>query len=160
MGFDIAALCTKEQSEEGSWMDILDMDYVTPIGAQILVLGPDSAAVVKFSDDESRKAIKAMAEIQMRKKTPTLDEEPPSDSTAIRKAAALTKGWRNLDVGGKEFKYSPENAVWLYTNSPHIRDQVLRFYQDRANFTKTGSKSLSKRSGESSGSTTPEAKKE
>jgi hypothetical protein len=157
---DIASLCTKEQSEEGSWMEIMGLDYVTPIGAQILVLGPDSSEVVKMADTEQRRALKILSDLQTKKNSKALDEEEPSDVSAVRRACLLTKNWRSIELGGKQYEYSKDNATWLYTNSPHIRDQVLRYYQERANFIKPGSKNSQKRSGGNSSSNTPEEKTE
>lgn len=153
---DLSQYCTKESSEEGSWLDILDFDFETPIGAKILVLGPDSREAVRMSDEEEREAQKKLAEMfaGAKKKGASEPESESSEEKSVRKAVKLTKGWQDIALGDKVFEYNEKNAKWLYENSPHIRNQVLGFYQRRANFTKAGSDSSKKPSETKSGSTT------
>ena len=141
---DLSVLCTKESSEEGSWLEILDMDYETKIGMSILVLGPDSKAAIKIADEDQRTAIRKMADAAVKKNSSAKEDDETTEEASIRRACAVVKTWKSSDdspltLGGKEFPYSSDNAKFLFENSPHIRNQVLMFYQNRANFTKLGS---------------------
>jgi hypothetical protein len=152
---DLSGFCTKDSSEEGSWMEIMDFDWETPIGAQVLVLGPDSKEAVKIADEEEKIQQKRLADMFAKgvaKKNETDLES--SEEKAIFRAVRLTKGWRKIELHGKEYPYSPDNAKWLYGNSPHIRNQVLAYYQNRKNFTKPELLSSPKQSGANSPSTT------
>ena len=153
---DLSQYCTKESSEEGSWLDILDFDFETPIGAKILVLGPDSREAVRMADDEEREAQKRLADMfaGAKKKGASEAEQESGEEKAVSKAVKLTKDWKEISLGDKVFEFNEKNARWLYENSPHIRGQVLGFYQRRANFIKAGSDSSKKPSETRSGSTT------
>lgn len=48
--------------------------------------------------------------------------------------AACITGWEKIEMDGKPFKYSPANAIELVKKWPWIRDQVVTFADDRANF--------------------------
>jgi len=45
-------------------------------------------------------------------------------------------GWEKIEIDGKPFKYSKDNAIHLMTEWPWMRDQVEEFVDNRANFIK------------------------
>ena len=133
---DVSVFNTKDKSDEGSWMPILDFDWETPVGADILVLGPDSREAVAIIDEEESFNQRRIAEsFAGNKKAKAEAEGEVSVDKAIRKAVRLTLGWRNIEWEGKEFPFTPENATKLYTKVSHIRVQVLNYYRDRSTFT-------------------------
>lgn len=152
---DLSQFCTKESSEAGSWLEVMDWDGETPIGASILVLGPDSNEAMKIADEMEKDAQKQMAEMFANKKAAAPAPSTTGQEKLTGRAVRLTKGWKNLSLGERAFDFNEPNARWLYENSPFIRDQVLSFHQKRVNFTKSGSPSLPKQSAITSGSTTP-----
>jgi hypothetical protein len=134
-GMDLSVLNTVDSSEDGAWMPVLDLDWETPLGCSILVIGPDSKAVTVIADEEERYAQKRLAESFAGNKKTSGDNVEISADKAIRKACKLTKNWKDIEWAGAPFPYSEANAEKLYTKIPHIRTQVLNFYRDRANFT-------------------------
>lgn len=135
---DISRFNTVDQSEAGSWLKLKDWDMVTEIGAEILVLGPDSAEANAISMEQERKSREVLADIMTRKGPGAkvkIDEESKT-ARDVDMAVRITKDWKDIDWDGKKFPYSKANAVQLYSKSPFIRDQVLSFYNDRLNFTK------------------------
>ena len=153
---DLALMNTADSSEEGAWLEILDFDWETPIGCSLLVLGPDSREALKINDEEEKFNQKRLAEsfAGSKKSKDSADNEVGADK-AIRKALALTKGWKDVEWDGKPFPFNTENALILFTKIPHIRVQVLNFYRDRANFMKPEYANWRKRFGEGSSSTSP-----
>lgn len=149
---DISLFDTKSLSDSGSWLDIVDFDFVTPIGCSILVLGPDSDPAVKIADEEEKATQQRMFDSFSGKKTAE-DEETRTEKD-IRKAVRITKDWKDIEWDGAEFPYSEANAEKLYRYVPHIRMQVLTYYSNRLNFTQPGYASWKKPSGQVSSSTT------
>lgn len=150
---DLSLMATSESSEQGSWMPVLDFDWETPVGCSILVLGPDSKEAMQIADEEEKYNQRKLAESFAGKGTK--DAEVGADK-AIRKAVRLTKGWENIEWAGTPFTYSADNALKLYTASPHIRTQVLNYYRDRTHFTKPEYANWRKLFGETSSSITLE----
>jgi hypothetical protein len=150
---DMALLNTADRSEDGSWMDVLDLDWETPLGCSILVKGPDSKDALILLDEEERFNQKRLVDSYANKKG-TPDPEVSADK-AIRKAVRMTKGWQDMEWAGEAFPFTEENAIKLYTKVPHIRTQVLTYYRDRVNFTTPEYASWRKRFGDGSSSTTP-----
>jgi hypothetical protein len=89
------------------------------------------------------------------KKGKVAEASVPLQDRLVSRAVRLTKGWKDLDIEGRDFAFTTPNCQWLYENSPFIRDQVLTFHQKRSNFTKPGSPNSPMPSGTESGSTTP-----
>lgn len=52
------------------------------------------------------------------------------------KLVALTVGWSGIDMDGKEYKFTPENARKLYSNPGYewLRLQVIEFVETAENF--------------------------
>ena len=152
---DLSLLNTKDASEEGTWMPVLDLDWTTPFGdAQVLVLGPDSSEAARLVDEEERLTQRHLAEAFANKQTKVAEDG--KEDRDIRKACRITKNWKEIDWEGKPFPYSPDNAKMLYTKVPHLRAQVLMHYNQRSNFTSPEYASWRKRFGEDSSSTGPE----
>lgn len=134
---DLAGLCTKEQSDDGAMLQVVDFEG-KETGFEILVLGPDSAEAVKMADEMQKKFIRAMSAGKDKKQ-----DEGLSD-TSVQQAVALTKDWKNGTVNGEPLVFSKEKAKWLYENAPFIKEQVLRFNGDRTRFTKPGLRNSAK----------------
>lgn len=137
---DLSLMSTLEKSEEGSWMHVYNL-VGEELDSELLVLGPDSKEAARIANEAEKEAWKKMAELagNTKKKGKVVEEEDTSIEDQIKKACRLTKDWKNIEWAGKPFPYNKENAEKLFTQSPAIRDQVLRFYNNRANFTKSGS---------------------
>lgn len=55
----------------------------------------------------------------------------------IELLAQNTTGWKNLEMGGKEYPFSLANARELYKKFAWIREQAHMFVDDRTNFLKS-----------------------
>jgi len=152
---DLSLMATDVQSEEGTWMPVLDFDWQTEIGCSILVLGPDSKEAMAIADEEEKLNQRRLANTFVSKGKDTDKESPVDDGPAIRKAVRLTKGWKDVEWAGAPFPYTEGNAMILYTKAPHVRNQVLGYWRDRSHFTSPEYASWRKRFGEGSSSTTP-----
>ena len=52
----------------------------------------------------------------------------------IERLVAITQRFENIELNGVQYDGSPENAKKLYCEQLWIRDQVVAFVEDRANF--------------------------
>jgi hypothetical protein len=120
-------------------MSILDLNG-DPLDCQILVFGPDSHEAAKIANETEKAAWKQLAAAAGKKGGKQDGEDGESVDKLVDKAIRMTKGWKNIQWAGKEFEFNDTNARQLYTKGPYIRDQVLRFYQDRSNFMPSGLK--------------------
>lgn len=150
---------TRETSEDGKWLDILDWDWETKIGFKIKILGPDSMEAAKIADEEEKQFQATLADLYARGKKPSITVTELSVQRAVEKAARLTLDWEGGEWEGKPFPFSHENAIMLYTNCSHIRTQVLSYHASKINFTK-GESSNSVPSSDSDSRSTTHAKKE
>lgn len=139
---DLSYLNTVDKSEEGVWMPVLDLDG-NPLDTEILLLGPDSMEATKIANEVQKDVYKRIAESAGKGAKNVQEEDLVGEQ--IDQAVRITKGWKNLQWDGPELPFNHANAVMLYTQSPIIREQALRFYRDRSNFTKSGSKNSKKR---------------
>jgi hypothetical protein len=151
---DVSLLNTTDPSNDGAWLDILDLDWVTPIGARIRVLGPDSPEAIRIADEDEKESQRNLAESFAGKTKAHVTADIADKMT--KRACLLTKGWEDLSWGDEPFPYNEENALKLYRKVPHIRVQVLNFYRNRANFTKPEYANWRKQFGQDSSSTVPE----
>lgn len=123
---DIKELYTAEAHEQGAEMQIRAPSGKL-IDAYIKLIGPDSKTyrnVIK----EAQTAL-ALARIDKSKIGET-------ELTEYNLYAKTVLGWRGLQDGKKEFEFSTERCVELFKEAPYILDQVKRFQENRANFTK------------------------
>jgi len=113
-------LYTAESHESGAEVQILDIDgNKTPL--KIKVKGVESKTVRKF------KKKRLNAYIEAKQKEQEFDEE----TFVIEGLLEATIGW----VGTDE-KFSTELCRELYTEAPHVAEQVDDFIAEKRNFTK------------------------
>ena len=115
---DIKQLYTVDAHEEGSEVRIDSPLYGKPTAFYISVRGIDSKRY--------REAVKAFHRSMLDK----------NDDAEIDLLVAITKGWRGLNDGKDEVKFTEENAKNLYLNSPAIATQIDKFVVNRKNFIK------------------------
>lgn len=123
-------------------MDISQFDTSTlaESGVEYVVLNPmddrqtDITMTLAGTDSSFyRNAISAQARKSSDRKREKIDLEEAEQNTC-EILAACTLGWSGLLEGGKELKYSKQNAIDLYKKHKWLRQQVDRFIGDRANF--------------------------
>lgn len=156
---DLSLLNTKDASEEGRWLPLLDLDWKTPLGIEFKVLGPDSDEAAAIALEEERTNQRKLADIfsGTQKKDEAVES---SDSREIRKCARLVVDWRGEVIWGDKgaLGFNKENLNLVISKVPHIRRQVIQYYNDRANFTSAAYRDWKKQSSLPSASTTPEEK--
>jgi hypothetical protein len=99
-----------------------------PSDVYITIKGQDSQSYRKAKKRQMRQFIEA------RKKDIEI-EELDTDKMDCELMADCTVGWRGITAKGKEFAFSRENAIKLYTDAPDIVAQLLHFIEERGNFT-------------------------
>ena len=150
---DLSLLNTKDGSEQGAWFT--PKWDGEPLDCKFKVLGPDSKVAIKYTDDLSKnvqsKFALMVAGAQKNGKVKDLPEDTETfEDKDIAKASAIIVGWENVQWEGKEFPYSPENAKFLMEKASFLRNQILRFHDEQANFTPGGSLSSKKQSAKAS----------
>lgn len=118
---DIGSLCTSETAE----CVIKDPKTGADTDIKITVYGSDSR--------QFRKVVKAQAKAAVAAKAEGRDMEDSIEKDA-EYLADLTEGWEGVQMGGKELKFSRENAIKVYTASAIVRNQVNHFITRQSNF--------------------------
>ncbi|MFV1944143.1 hypothetical protein VPH49_25475 [Pseudomonas luteola] len=117
---DLSSFFTRDRAEKGA-----EMKLVAPTGDYIrdedgvywtlTVAGTDSA---KFKN--------AVKEAQ--------SERGRRDDDGVEGTAALVLGWNRMILNGEDLPFTPENVKRVLTDYPFIREQVIAFAANRANF--------------------------
>lgn len=123
--FDIAM----KRQEEGILIPIVSMDGKTPLGFSIRVAGPDSERAIAAGEAMGNELIE-------RENLATLTSKDRRESMVRYLARVTLEFVPCVLIDGKEFSYSEENAVMLYSRYPFIREQVDRSASKRAAFLK------------------------
>lgn len=100
-----------------------------PTDVYITIQGEDSKAYRKAKKRQMREFIEA-------KRKDIEIEDVDTDKMDCELLADCTVSWKGITMNGKEYECTPENALKLYSDAPDIVDQLLRFIEDRGNFTK------------------------
>lgn len=119
---DLKQFDTISAAEKGFTYAVLDFDEVeTDIKIDVLGVGSRVFKQAKQKID-NREAMAA--------KRGKPIEEDESNELWIELLAKCTKGWQNVEEGGKKVEFSYDNAVDIYTKYPFIRNQVLAATHD------------------------------
>ena len=124
---ELANLKTAETHDEGADITILSPIDGKPTDVIIRIKGMDSKTWREAKKNQTQKIIDARADNKM----DALDYDL-MDAEAL---ADATISWSNITKDGKEYQFNRQNAVNLYANAPDVKDQLLSFLSDRANFT-------------------------
>lgn len=141
-GFDL-----RVNAERGAWCQLVD-----PITGEDLVDKDDDGKVtahcrIRVRGADSMAYEEAVARtVALRSKDPApkkgryssrqlLEAAARNEEMQAEELAAITLGWEGVDWDGELFPYTHENAVKLYSEHRWIREQVIDFFGDRANFT-------------------------
>lgn len=57
-------------------------------------------------------------------------DEDTSNELWVELLAKCTKGWKNVEEDGKQMEFSFDNAVYMYSSYPFLRNQVLAAIHD------------------------------
>lgn len=106
---------------------IVDEETKEPV--TISLVGKDSHEHHQAAHESTNRRIERSAR---RKKVQMTSEELSEETLDI--LVACTKDWKHIAVDGKKVGFNPINARALYKRFPFIREQVIAFIEDRANF--------------------------
>lgn len=125
---ELNKLDTRKGAEQG-----IDLEIVDPNGEKteivITIRGADSHTYqAKFT--EIRRRVNNQLQKMRRDRLPQGD----LDAYDIELLAAVTVGWKGIDLDGASFPFSESNAQRLYADYPAIREQVDAAVNDRSNF--------------------------
>jgi len=113
-------------------------------GAEVNILSPvdgkptDFFVTIKGSDSKTWRTAK-------KKQTSMINEHLRSggkyedldyDGMDAEALADATVSWRGITKDGKPYKFTRDNALALYNESPAVVNQLLNFLTERANFIK------------------------
>lgn len=128
VAFDLGSLSgLAEAQETGTEVHITHPGTGEPLGITMQVAGPDS----KRQKAATALIIAERAELRLRKiNAARLEDE------SVRIAAASIISWTGVMEAGKSIDYSPSAALGLLTRYPFIREQIVSYSGDRANFLK------------------------
>lgn len=96
----------------------------------IHVFSPESEAMKNFERNTFNKAFKKM---RGRRADSSVDYEQVQ-ATVLERAVAATANWENIAFEGEELECNPKNARMLYQKIGWIKNQVIDFLNDEANF--------------------------
>ncbi len=136
-GFDLRAA-----AEKGAWLQLVD-----PITGEELGVAEEKPCRIRVRGADSMAYEEAVARtVAMRSKktlppkkgrvtaNQLLEAAGENEGMQAEELAAITLGWEHIEWEGAEFPHSHENAIKLYTEHRWIREQVIDFFGDRANF--------------------------
>jgi kynurenine formamidase len=119
----ISKFNTVEACEKGAWLTIQDFDEMDT-DIEIKVIGVDSKVF--------KKQVNKLARQNEGKKVSDADK---LEAETIRTLVAITTDWKNVeDDEDKAVPFSKEAVEIVYTESPYICAQIIKFASDRTNF--------------------------
>jgi hypothetical protein len=118
-----------QAQEEGVDVKIYHPKTGEEMGITIKVVGPESSRQKRI-----RNLLVNERLMRNRNRRPTAVE---LDTDALKISAAAILGWEGIEINGKVFEYSAENAEHLLTNYPFIREQIDSTVSDRGVFIKS-----------------------
>ncbi|WP_339715695.1 hypothetical protein [uncultured Sneathiella sp.] len=123
--FDIAAFDLQARSEAGAPLTLRHPKTGEKLPAVIWLQGEDA--------ENYRKCLRAQIDRQISERKLELSAAE-LEERLIERLVAITQRFENIELNGVQYDGSPENAKKLYCEQLWIRDQVVAFVEDRANF--------------------------
>ena len=135
----------RDAADGGAWCQLLHPVTSDELGAdegkpaRIRIQGIDSmgfekalakSAAIRAKEPQRRAAISDQR---------IAAEAEKSERIQARELADVTIGWEHIEMDGQPYPFSRENALRLYTQYKWIREQLIVFVFERANFAGNGS---------------------
>jgi hypothetical protein len=132
MSFDLTELSTAKKSEDGAVLEVLHPTNDTKLGIKITVVGADSTIYRSFVNKQANAMRQKITPSRGFNMAPIEKDQEQATDLLV----ACTLGWEGIDMDGKKYPFSKENAKALYANPGFswLREQVDKFIADRANF--------------------------
>lgn len=117
----------KEAQENGIDVEIKDPTG-QPIGVAIKIAGPDS--------ERQRKAIQALTNERLNNGDAATATAEDIEQNTLKILASSVISWTPIVLDGSDLPCTEENAIWLFSRFPFIREQVEKMAGKRAGFLK------------------------
>ena len=136
-GFDLRAA-----AERGAWLQVLhpvtgeELGVAEGAPCRICIKGADS---MSYEEAAARTVALRSKDIQPNAKRKVTTKRLLEASDKLGQAqseemAAVTLGWENVEWNGEPLEFTQENAIMVYSEHRWIREQVMEFFGDRANY--------------------------
>ena len=120
--------------------NVFDLQARSEAGAPLTLRHPKTGeklpAVIWLQGEDAenyRKCLRAQIDRQISERKLELSAAE-LEERLIERLVAITQRFENIELNGVQYDGSPENAKKLYCEQLWIRDQVVAFVEDRANF--------------------------
>lgn len=123
--FDVAAFDLKARSEAGAPLTLRHPKSGEALPAVIWLQGEDA--------ENYRKTLRAQIDRQISERKLDLTAAELEDRL-IERLASITQRFENIVLDGVQYDDTPTNIRTLYREQLWIREQVVAFVEDRANF--------------------------
>ncbi|MAZ04067.1 MAG: hypothetical protein CMN56_13125 [Sneathiella sp.] len=123
--FDVAAFDLQARSEAGAPLTLRHPKTGEKLPAVIWLQGEDA--------ENYRRTLRAQIDRQISERKLELTAAE-LEERLIERLVAITQRFENIELNGVQCDGTPENAKKLYREQLWIRDQVVAFVEDRANF--------------------------
>ncbi|WP_340149988.1 hypothetical protein [uncultured Sneathiella sp.] len=123
--FDVAAFDLRARSEAGAPLTLRHPKTGEKLPAVIWLQGEDA--------ENYRRTLRAQIDRQISERKLELTAAE-LEERLIERLVAITQRFENIELNGVQCDGTPENAKKLYREQLWIRDQVVAFVEDRANF--------------------------
>ena len=123
---DLSKLDTKPLAEKGTDLTLLHPGTGEPLDIVITLMGSDSKAYRAVQHEIQNQNIKATK--------PKADFSKDRESGVIKRLAAVTGSWVNMENNGEPIECTPDNAEMVYSDFRWMADQVVAHVENRANF--------------------------
>lgn len=147
MGFDLGAIETRKHAEVGKYFpirhsitnEVLVDDNKKPL--EICISGADASRIKNAVEARQKARRDAIAAVKPGETPPDFNAWEVREQDVIDDLVLLTEGWSdNIELDGKPFPFSKENAAVLYKRFPEIAQQMTAIATDRVNFMQASSK--------------------
>ena len=135
----------RDAADDGAWCQLLHPVKRVELGIEddapvrIKIQGVDSMGFEKtIAKTAALRANEPGQRGQMSEKRLLVLTEQAAKYQA-RELAEITIGWENIDWDGAVFPFSKENAVKMFARYKWIREQLIEFIAERANYAKNDS---------------------
>jgi hypothetical protein len=133
---DLSLFSTKERSEEGAVLTVLDPTSGEPLSddngksVTITLSGVDGAKYRECQNKIQNRRLKSIG----RGKTKLELDAAELEKEGLELLASCTLGWSGIVWKGSELPFTVENAKMLYGELGWLREQVDSFIGERQNF--------------------------
>lgn len=126
----------------------MDMIVRHPISDQPLVDENGDPWTIRLESSYSDRYEKAMHAVQNRRLKKSgrggrirLTAQDLEEGT-LECLIAATLGWNGIALSGEKLDFTPKNVRWVYSEHQWLREQIIDFTEDQANFLPSVSKRL------------------